>query len=106
MGSVCLWGLLTPQIVCVCVCVYVCACVRACVCVCVCACVYYYNRVFLCKMQVCRQLSNVRIIVGSIHIHITMVDMEMMGKVNYVADNKMPQHKDGIPWSFAVYTVP
>ena len=55
--------LLTPQIVCVRVCVRVC--------------VYNYA-VILCKMQRYRQLSNAGIIVGGIHIHITIVDMEMI----------------------------
>ena len=41
-------------------------------------------------MQINRQLSNARIIAGSMHMHMTIVDIDN-GKVNYVADNKMPQ---------------
>ena len=40
-------------------------------------CVYNYT-IFLCKMQINRQLSNARIIAGSMHMHMTIVDMQMI----------------------------
>ena len=50
---------------------------KLCVCMCVCAHVYNYTVFFLkCKMQIYRQLSSPRIVVGKIHIHMTIVDME------------------------------
>ena len=65
-------------------------CVR--VCPCVCMCVYNYT-VFLCKMQIYRQLSNARIVVRSIHVHTydNSGHGNDNGKINYVADNEMPQ---------------
>ena len=53
-------------------------------------------------MQIYRQLSNARIIVGCIHIHMTCEHGNDNGKVNYVADNKMPQQIA----LHGVYTVP
>ena len=66
-----------------CVCACVCACMHVCVhmhvYVCVCAHVYVYNyTVFQCKIY--RQQSNARIIIGSTHIHMTTVDMEVIPK--------------------------
>ena len=91
----------TPNCVCVCArvcCVHVCVFVRMCVlCVRVCVHVSIYNYiVFLVKCKyIHRQLSNARIIVGSIHIHIHNYDNSGHGsdngKVKNVADNKMLQ---------------
>ena len=75
----------TPNHVCLCVCLCVCVCMCVCVyvcvcaCACVCMCVYVIIQFSFIKCKyIYRQLSNARIIVGSIHIHMTIVDMEMI----------------------------